>query len=135
MSKESLVLSIVIELILKDNMFTENSEPDLNIPLTSEPEKQATEGNNIDIMCAKLGQQQVENLNLLTQNLANHLNVFLNRLEEANKDKSIPVTDAKPVSNHAPRPLPIMGILKVLPPRPLPIMEMRTIKRRHINTP
>ena len=100
-----------------------------------EPEKQATEGNNIDIMCAKLGQQQVENLNLLTQNLANHLNVFLNRLEEANKDKSIPVTDAKPVSKHAPRLLPIMGILKVLPPRPLPIMEMRTIKRRHINTP
>ena len=52
-------------------MSTENSEPDLNIPLTSEPEKQAPGNNNIDIMGAKLGQQQVENLNLFTQNLIN----------------------------------------------------------------
>ena len=30
------------------------------------------------------GQQQVENLNLFTQNLANHLNMSLNRLEGVN---------------------------------------------------
>ena len=50
---------------------------------------------NIDIMCAKLEHQQVENMNLFTQNLANHLTMFLNRLEEVNKDKSILVTDAE----------------------------------------
>ena len=80
-------------------MSTENSEPNFNIPLTSEPEKhdqkQAPENNDTDIMFAKLGQQQVENLNLFKQNVANHLNIFLSRLEEADKDKSIPVTDAE----------------------------------------
>ena len=44
-------------------------------------------------MRATLWQQQVQNLNLFTQNLANHLNVFFKRLEEANNDKSIPVTN------------------------------------------
>ena len=44
-------------------------------------------------MRATLWQQQVQNLNLLTQNLANHLNMFFKRLEEANNDKSIPVTN------------------------------------------
>ena len=76
-------------------MSTENSETDFIISLTSEPEKrdqkQALENINIDIICAKIGQQQVGNLNLFTQNLANHLN----NLEEANKDKSNPVTDAE----------------------------------------
>ena len=33
-SKESEVLSVVIELLLKHNMSTENSKPDFNIPLT-----------------------------------------------------------------------------------------------------
>ena len=93
------MLSLVIELLLKHNMSSENSEPDINIPLTSEPEehdlKQTPENSNIDIMFAKLRQQQIENLNLFTQNLANHLNMFLNRLEEANKDKSIPVINAE----------------------------------------
>ena len=45
-------------------MSTENSESDLNISPISEPErhdqKQAPESNNTDIMCPKLGQQQVE---------------------------------------------------------------------------
>ena len=81
-------------------MSTENSEPDLNIPLTSEPEKQSPENSNFDIMCAKFGQQQDKNLNLFTQNLANHLSIFLNRLEETNKDKSITVADAK-TSNYS----------------------------------
>ena len=50
-------------------------------------------------MRAKLGQLQVEKLHFFTQNLANHLNMFLNSLEEANKDTSFPVTDAE-TSNH-----------------------------------
>ena len=58
-------------------MSTENSEPDFNILLTSKPEKpdlkQVPENNNFEIMCAKIGQQQVENLNLFTQNLTNTL--------------------------------------------------------------
>ena len=49
-------------------------------------------------MRAKLGQLQVEKLHFFTQNLANHLNMFLNSLE-ANKDTSFPVTDAE-TSNH-----------------------------------
>ena len=44
-------------------MSTENLEPDFNIPLTSKADKynqkQAPENNNIDIMCAKIGQQQI----------------------------------------------------------------------------
>ena len=44
-------------------------------------------------MRATLWQQQVQNLNLFTKNLANHLNIFFKRLEEANNDKSIPVTN------------------------------------------
>lgn len=44
-------------------MSKENLEPDFNIPLTSKPDKddqkQAPENNNIDIMCAKIGQQQI----------------------------------------------------------------------------
>ena len=34
-------------------------------------------------------------MNLFTQNLANHFSILLNRLEEPNKGKSIPVTDAE----------------------------------------
>ena len=85
-------------------MSRKNSELDFNIPLTSEleehDEKQPPENSNIDIMCAKIEQAQAKNLNLFTQNLANLLNMFLNRLEEANKYKSIPVTDAQ-TSNHS----------------------------------
>ena len=44
-------------------------------------------------MRATLWQQQIQNLNLFTKNLANHLNMFFKRLEEANNDKSIPVTN------------------------------------------
>ena len=36
--------------------------------------KQAPGNNNIDIMYTKAGQQQIENLNLITQNLANLAN-------------------------------------------------------------
>ena len=46
-------------------------------------------------MCAKIGQQQRENWNIFTQNLANHFNMFFYRLEGTSKDKSIPVTDAE----------------------------------------
>ena len=72
--------------------------------MTSEEKRhdqnQSPENNNIDIMCAKTGQQQIEDLNLFTQNLANHLNMFLSSLEEANKEKPIPVTDAE-TSKHS----------------------------------
>lgn len=44
-------------------MSTENLEPYFNIPLTSKPDKdnqkQAPENNNIDILSAKIGQQQI----------------------------------------------------------------------------
>ena len=85
-------------------------------------------------MWAKIGQQQVENLNLFTQKLANLLNKFLNRLEEANKGKSISVTDAETSKYSCSKIIANNEILKVLSPRPLPIMEMRTIKRRQIST-
>lgn len=52
-------------------MSTENSEVNFNIPLTLGPEKHDQKQGNIYIMCDKIGQQQVENLNLVTKNLGN----------------------------------------------------------------
>lgn len=74
-------------------------------------------------MCAKIGQQQADNRNVFTQNLANHLNTFLNSLEEANKNRLTSVIEAEnSVKRHAPRPLPKMEKLnnKQHYPRPLP---------------
>ena len=51
-------------------------------------------------MCANIGKQSVKNLNLFTQNLDNHFNMFLNRLEEVNKDEPNPVTNAE-TSKHS----------------------------------
>ena len=65
------------------------------MPLAPEPEKHDKKQAKIDIMCAKIGQQQRENWNIFTQNLANHFNMFFYRLEGTSKDKSIPVTDAE----------------------------------------
>ena len=56
-------------------------------------EKRVYENNNIEIKCAKIGKQQADNLNVFTQNLANHTNRFLNRLEEANKNGFAPVAE------------------------------------------
>lgn len=97
-------LAQLLKFYLSITCVRENSEPNFNIPLASEPEKhtqtQALENNKIDIMCAKTGQQSVKNLNLFTQNLDNHFNMFLNRLEEVNKVEPNPVTDAE-TSKHS----------------------------------
>ena len=79
----------------------EISEPDFNIPLAWEPEKYdqkpAIENNHTDIACAKIGWQEAKNLNLFTQKLGNHFNMFLNMLRnnKTTKDKPIPVTVAE----------------------------------------
>ena len=49
-------------------------------------------------MYVKIGQYQADNLNVFTHNLGN-LNTFLNRLEEANKDKLTLIIEAKNSQN------------------------------------
>ena len=111
--RESQALSTVIKSFVNHNMSTESSELDFSITLTSQPpkkhhQKQVSENNNIDVMCAKIGQQQADNLYVFMQNLANHLNMFLNRLEEANKNKLTPVVELETANRHAPRSSSIM---------------------------
>lgn len=85
LSKESEVFSTVIKNFTNRNLSTQNSELDFSITLTSEQQnkhdqKQISENNNINIMFANIAQQQADNLNVFTQNLANLFNTFLNRL-------------------------------------------------------
>lgn len=85
LSKESEVFSTVIKNFTNRNLSTQNSELDFSITLTSEQQnkhdqKQVSENNNINIMFANIAQQQADNLNVFTQNLANLFNTFLNRL-------------------------------------------------------
>lgn len=85
LSKESEVFSTVIKDFTNRNLSTQNSELDFSITLTSEQQnkhdqKQVSENNNINIMFANIAQQQADNLNAFTQNLANLFNTFLNRL-------------------------------------------------------
>ena len=85
LSKESEVFSTVIKNFTNRNLSTQNSELDFSITLTSEQQnkhdqKQVSENNNINIMFANIAQQQADNLNAFTQNLANLFNTFLNRL-------------------------------------------------------
>ena len=85
LSKESEVFSTVIKDFTNRNLSTQNSELDFSITLTSEQQnkhdqKQISENNNINIMFANIAQQQADNLNAFTQNLANLFNTFLNRL-------------------------------------------------------
>ena len=85
LSKESEVFSTVIKDFTNRNLSTQNSELDFSITLTSEQQnkhdqKQVSENNNINIMFANIAQQQADNLNVFTQNLANLFNTFLNRL-------------------------------------------------------
>lgn len=49
-------------------------------------------------MYVKIGQHQADNLNVFTHNLGN-LNTFLNRLEEAKKDKLTLIIEAKSSQN------------------------------------
>lgn len=85
LSKESEVFSTVIKNFTNRSLSTQNSELDFSITLTSEQQnkhdqKQVSENNNINIMFANIAQQQADNLNVFTQNLANLFNTFLNRL-------------------------------------------------------
>ena len=85
LSKESEVFSTVIKNFTNRNLSTQNSELDFSITLTSEQQnkhdqKQVSENNNINIMFANIAQQQADNLNVFTQNLANLFSTFLNRL-------------------------------------------------------
>lgn len=85
LSKESEVFSTVIKNFTNRNLSTQNSELDFSITLTSEQQnkhdqKQVSENNNINIMFANIAQQQADNLDVFTQNLANLFNTFLNRL-------------------------------------------------------
>lgn len=85
LSKESEVFSTVIKNFTNRNLSTQNSELDFSITLTSEQQnkhdqKQVSENNDINIMFANIAQQQADNLNVFTQNLANLFNTFLNRL-------------------------------------------------------
>ena len=85
LSKESEVFSTVIKNFTNRSLSTQNSELDFSITLTSEQQnkhdqKQVSENNNINIMFANIAQQQADNLNVFTQNLANLFSTFLNRL-------------------------------------------------------
>ena len=82
----------------------EISEPDFNIPLAWEPEKydqkQAIENNHNEIACAKIGWQEVKNLNLFTQKLGNHFNMFLNMLEKLPSMSQFQLLLLKPLRPH-----------------------------------
>ena len=89
-------------------MSTQNSELDFSITLTPEQQnkhdqKQVSENNNINIMFANIAQQQADNLNVFTQDLANLFNMFLNRLGEANKNKLTLDVELETAKSHAPR--------------------------------
>lgn len=69
-------------------MSTEATDPSLEEPPPLQPvfsEQNQTSANNIDTMCNILAKQQAANLNAFSENLANHLNKFLDRLEDSNK--------------------------------------------------
>ena len=82
----------------------EISDPDFNIPLAWEPEKydqkQAIENNHNDTACAKIGWQEVQNLNLFTQKLGNQIIMFLNMLEKLPRISQFQLLLLKPLSPH-----------------------------------